>query len=77
MTELSIVIVGILMSVVGMTAFLWTWKILLKHPERYLLGGVESIWLRCLTRIIYVGLVVVILGVSCAVLRTYLFWRHA
>ena len=77
MTESAIVIVGILMSAGGMAAFLMTWQILLKHPERYLLGGVESIWLKCLTRIIYVGLVVVILGVISAVLRTYLFWRHA
>ena len=76
MTELSIVIVGILMSVAGMAAFLWTWRMLVMHPERYLFGGVESIWLKCLTRIIYVGVVVVILGVACAVLRTYLFWRH-
>lgn len=76
MTELSIMIVGIFMSAVGVAAFLWTWKMLLTHPERYLLGGVEGIWLKCLTRIIYSGLVVMILGVACAVLRTYLFWRH-
>ena len=44
MTESAIVIVGILMSAGGMAAFLMTWQILLKHPERYLLGGVESIW---------------------------------
>jgi hypothetical protein len=77
MTEFAIVIVGILMSAGGLAAFLWTWQILLRHPERYLLGGVETIWLKCLTRIVYVGLVVVILGVMSAVLRTYLFWRHA
>jgi len=76
MTESSIVLVGISMCVGGLAIFLATWQILLRHPERYLLGGVETIWLKCITRIVYVGLVVVILGVMSAVLRTYLFWRH-
>lgn len=76
MTETAIVVVGAIMIAGGLAVFLLTWRLLLKNPERYLLGGVETIWLKCLTRIVYAGLLVVIFGVIAAVVRTYLFWRH-
>jgi hypothetical protein len=77
MTEIAIVLVGAVMIAGGLAVFLLTWWLLLKNPERYLLGGVETIWLKCLTRIIYAGLLVVTFGVVAAVVRTCLFWGHA
>jgi hypothetical protein len=40
-----------------------------------LLGGVETLWMRCLIRAIYAGLCVVVLGALDAIATDILFWR--
>ena len=42
--------------------YVLTWILMASWPSRVLLGGVESLWLRCLVRAAYVGIAIILLG---------------
>ena len=59
----------------GGALFILTWFVMAKFPSKVLLGGVEGLWLRCLIRVVYAGVLVLLLGVLNDMIRTVLFWR--
>jgi hypothetical protein len=75
MTELHVVRVGAVLAGTAGALFLLTWFVMARFPSKVLLGGVEALWLRCLVRAVYVGLLVIVLGVLNKLLETALFWR--
>lgn len=58
---------------VGM--YLATWAVMVWKPSRVMLGGVETLWMRCLLRVIYLGLSLILLGALDLVVTDILFWR--
>jgi hypothetical protein len=75
MTELQMVHTGAWIAGTGGVLFVLTWIVMASFPSRVLLGGVEGLWLRCLIRIVYVGLIVLVLSVLNELIKTALFWR--
>jgi hypothetical protein len=75
MNDLLMLKTGALISATGAVLFTLTWIVMAKFPSKVLLGGVEGLWLRCLIRVIYSGLIVLMLGVLNGLIRTALFWR--
>jgi hypothetical protein len=75
MNDLLMLKTGALISATGAVLFVLTWIVMAKFPSKVLLGGVEGLWLRCLIRVIYSGLIVLMLGVLNGLIRTALFWR--
>jgi hypothetical protein len=75
MNDLLMLKTGALISATGGGLFVLTWFVMAKFPSKVLLGGVEGLWLRCLIRVIYAGLIVLLLGVLNGLIRTVLFWR--
>jgi hypothetical protein len=76
MNDLLMLKTGALISATGAVLFVLTWIVMAKFPSKVLLGGVEGLWLRCLIRVIYSGLIVLMLGVLNGLIRTALFWRY-
>lgn len=75
MNDLLMLKTGALIPATGAVLFVLTWIVMAKFPSKVLLGGVEGLWLRCLIRVIYSGLIVLMLGVLNGLIRTALFWR--
>ncbi len=69
-------LVGSVITCISLVLYVTTWALLLWKKDRLLLGGVESLWLRCLVNLAYMGIAVVILGASAEVLFVFFFWRH-
>jgi hypothetical protein len=65
---------GVSISAVAALLFVITWILMAKYPK-ILLGGVEGLWLRCLIRVVYAGLAIVILAVLNTMLGTILLRR--
>ena len=72
MNDLQVLFVGGCIALVGGTLFLLTWFFMVKFPSKVLLGGVEGLWLRCLIRVVYAGLLVLILGVLNVMIKAVL-----
>jgi hypothetical protein len=66
---------GFWISGIAATFYLLTWIAMAWKPKRVLLGGVESLWLRCLVRSVYAGLLIVLLGAIDVIVNDFLFWR--
>jgi hypothetical protein len=66
---------GFWISGVAAVLYLSTWTVMAWKPSRVLLGGVETLWMRCLIRAIYAGLCLVALGALDAIATDILFWR--
>lgn len=75
MNDLQILKTGAWIAGTGSALFILTWFVMAKFPSKVLLGGVEGLWLRCLIRVIYAGLLVLLLGVVNEMVRTVFFWR--
>jgi hypothetical protein len=75
MNDLQMLKTGAGIAGTGGTLFILTWFVMAKFPSKVLLGGVEGLWLRCLIRVVYAGLLVLLLGVLNEMIRTVLFWR--
>jgi hypothetical protein len=75
MNDLLMLKTGAWISATGGALFVLTWIVVAKFPSKVLMGGVEGLWLRCLIRVVYAGLLVLILGVLNELIRTTLFWR--
>lgn len=70
MNDAQVLMVGGLVSAIGGMLFLATWFVMAMFPSKVLLGGVEGLWLRCLIRVVYVGLFVIVLGVVNVIIKT-------
>ncbi len=70
MNDFQVLMVGGLVAGIGSILFLVTWFVIAKFPAKVLLGGVEGLWLRCLIRVIYAGLFVIVLGVANVMIKT-------
>jgi len=68
--DAQVLMVGGLVSAIGGMLFLATWFVMAMFPSKVLLGGVEGLWLRCLIRVVYVGLFVIVLGVVNVIIKT-------
>jgi hypothetical protein len=75
MTDVQLLSAGAWISGTGGVLFVLTWFFMAKFPSKVLLGGVEGLWLRCLLRVVYAGLLIIILGVLNVMIKTALFWR--
>jgi hypothetical protein len=75
MTDLQILRAGAWIAGTGGGLFVLTWFVMARYPSKVLLGGVEGLWLRCLIRVVYTGLAILILSVLSEMVRTTLFWR--
>lgn len=75
MNDLQMLKTGAWIAATGGALFVLTWFIMARFPSKVLLGGVEGLWLRCLIRVVYAGLLVMILSVLNEMIRTALFWR--
>jgi hypothetical protein len=75
MNDLQVLITGGWIAGTGAALFVFTWFFMATFPSKILLGGVEGLWLRCLIRVVYAGLLVLILGVVNVMIKTALFWR--
>jgi hypothetical protein len=75
MTDLQMLRAGSWIAGTGGVLFVLTWVVMAKYPSKVLLGGVEGLWLRCLIRVVYTGLAMLILSVLNEMVKTTLFWR--
>ncbi len=75
-TEWYFVLTGSAITCVALVLYVITWVLLLWKKDRLLLGGVESLWLRCLVNLAYMGIAVVMLGAIAQALFVFFFWRH-
>jgi hypothetical protein len=67
--------VGAAIAAIAALAFVATWVLIAKFPSKVLLGGLEGLWLRCLVRVIYIGLAIIVLAVLRDTLVTISLWR--